>query len=285
MTQTNGACDERAAEIEAWFESLPEGVAEISTAGSPSSGGRIFEIAPIDNLAAARMRIELGSGGFSVRAGQRFWAPGMDCSRESPVPYCQALAEGELTEWELLRKGEVVGWETRLLVGRKRLHGRRFFDPMYEKWWTGWRRFLPGRKRRRVSYSPYYELLPLVSDPSELVPIKPPVFEWNHGLLDVYLSVADVEGHLEPWIIDEEPWHWYDSHGRLLRLIGSRPEVRDSREWWVRMQCVEPRPMHAEELREHLIETLAFAGRPRDRLSAASLQELVREAMEYAYEL
>jgi hypothetical protein len=287
VTKTNGGCDERVAELERWFDSLPKGVAELITTGGPGCGERVFQIAPIDNLVAARMRIEFGSHDFAVRAGQRFWAPDMECSRESPVPYCQAVVEGELAEWELLRKGEVVGWETRLLVGRKRLQGRRFFDPAHERWWSGWRRFLPGGKRRRVSYSPYYELLPLASDPSKSVLIKPPVFEYHREWAEVYLSAADVEGYLEPWYVGEEEGDnpWYDSAGRLLRLIGSGPEVEDSREWWVRMQCVEPVPRHADELRAALVEMLSSAGRSRDQLSGASLQELVRGAMDYTYEL
>ena len=46
MAKADRGCDERAAELQRWFESLPEGVAEISTAGRSGNEERAFEIAP-----------------------------------------------------------------------------------------------------------------------------------------------------------------------------------------------------------------------------------------------
>lgn len=286
MVMTQGGCDERVKELAQWLDSLPLGVARLDIARVPDRAEYVLDLVPIDNLAAARMRLEVCSTNVALRAGQRFWIPAVDCSQESLVPYCRAIVEGDLAEAALLRRGEVVGWETALPVGRKRLVGRRFFEPTHERWWTGRLRwFRRGRKRRSINYSPYYELVPLASDSTQSVLIKPPVFQTHSDWAAVYPSARDVEDHLEPWYLDEANHKpWCDSAGRLLRIIGSDPDVKDWREWWVKVQCVQPEPMHVDELRQALRGLLSLHGLPKDWLSRASLEELAARALEYSFE-
>lgn len=278
MAEMVDSCSSSVPEINEWFGSIPQAFAELRMLDTTPGGERTLEIVPVRNLAAAGIRVEIGADTFTVRAGQRFLAPGRSCSDVSPTAYCQAIVSGKLTETALLRKGEVIGWQTDLLVGRTRLVGRRFFGPDDERWYDGPLRGLRrGRGKRRVGYSPYYDMIPLASDLATTAPIKPPIF-CTDGF-EVFWSVADAESSVEPYDVDECVWYdWYDSDGRLLRMTGSDPR----KEFWVKLQCVEPEPGHADELRWLITYDLSCEGRSMEWLSGASLEQLVRESLEYA---
>ena len=270
------SCAPTVHEIKEWFDTIPQGFAELRMLDTAPDGERVLELVPLRNLAAAHVRIEIGADTFAVRAGQRFLAPGRSCSAESPTAYCQAIVAGKLTETALLRKGEAIGWKTELLVGTKRLVGRRLFGHADERWYDGpLRWFRRGRGKRRVGYSPYYEMIPLASDWSISAPIKPPIF-CTDGF-EVFLSVADAQSYVEPYDVDDGVW--YDSDGRLLRMLDSDPR----KEFWVKLLCVDSEPGHADELRRLMTYNLSYLGRSTEWLSGASLEQLVAESLQYAH--
>lgn len=282
MGAIDGACEQNLTAVHEWFQTLPRGVAELSTVGG--DGLVAVEIAPLNNLAASALRVEFADETFSVRTGKRFYAPDRVCAREASVPYCEAVVAGELYETALLRQGQVVGWETNLQVDGRRFAGRRFFHPMHERWYDGRLRwFRRGRGQRRIRYSPYFERLPLAADPVSSALIKPPVFEDYGGYVDVYQSAASAEGYTEVFDVENRPW--YDSDGRLLRMTACDPAMVEPRDWWVKMECVEPEPQHANRLREGLRTMLSHAMPGRADSREATLQELVRMSLAYAVDL
>ncbi len=104
---------------------------------------------------------------------------------------------------------------------------------------------------------------------------KPPIVIDGDGGPLIFGTVMEAEGYLEPIdVVNNEYWAAYDSEGRLLRLIPGRRTVS--------IEPADATPSHAADLRELLRDLLGRYGWTRDRLSRASLTELVDAAYDYA---
>jgi hypothetical protein len=103
--------------------------------------------------------------------------------------------------------------------------------------------------------------------------IKPPIIVDEHGTAMVFESIDDAERYLEPIDVSNGEYVAYDSEGRLLKLIATKPQIT--------IQSDDLEPQHQGHVGELLIRLLSHAGVPSDVLERKSLQELVQGSLEY----
>lgn len=146
-------CRQRLEEVKQWFESLPEGVAEIEERLLPDVGVIILTIRPLINPDATEFGVHFLDDEFHI---------GTDTPHEgfreipctySAVEYCRAIVSGELTIRQQLWKGIVVSERIELQNE----------DPEPDEYYAGCgcllapvRWLLRGKEERVIRYASYY---------------------------------------------------------------------------------------------------------------------------------
>ncbi len=111
--QTGETCKSRVEEIKGWFDSLPEGVAEMEVDISHQHFEVVVTIRPLLNPDAAGYEIGFVASNYDVwlvDARGEFQGGYTDnrCRDDSPIDYCQAIVSGGLTVTEYRREGRRV---------------------------------------------------------------------------------------------------------------------------------------------------------------------------------
>ncbi len=269
----NDRCRHRIEEVGQWLESLPEDVAEMEVETSHEAYSTWLTIRPLLNPHAAIVHVGVSGDMFDIHTGHRSLTY-YKCTEDSAADYVQAVVTGGLTDVEWLWKGQRV-------KVRKELHIKGEVER--ETWREGcspgpWRWFSRRWEKQVTRYPAYYDLVPSQSHPSESVMIVPPILAWEGLDLGSFPNVRSAEGYIEAYDVDE--YVIYDSQGRLLKAITGD---MNKGEFWVKLECVEPEPIHASELRQRLLDYQAYFGVSDEWLSSASLEQLVAKALEYSW--
>ncbi|MDP9351790.1 MAG: hypothetical protein M3P51_09670 [Chloroflexota bacterium] len=152
-TGLDGECDQRVEELERWFGSLPEGVAEMEVIAPHPAYPVWVQIRPLLEPHAAAIGVGFVADVFDVHAGYGAWDYNK-CSDDSAVDYCRAISSGGMTEVEQLWRGRVVNVrrELRMDGGVQRMSHAPgcgcLFQPL--RWLFG------GKQERVIRYPPYY---------------------------------------------------------------------------------------------------------------------------------
>ncbi len=266
-------CRRRLEEVRQWFESLPEGVAEMETSELQEQGVLVVGIRPILNPHATKFWLHFLDGEFHVgtEGGGRF--PEVPCS-DSAVDYCRGIVVGDLTLTEYHRKGRVVQLRTDL---RREGETETFVKSGCYGCLTAPLQWLLRREKHRTHYPAYYDLVPRQSQPAEAVLVVPPILAWEGGLTS-FPNVRDAEGYIE--VPDVDDHIIYDSQGRLLKAKAGDRKKDGAR---VSLECVEPEPVHAAELRRKLLDRQVYLSGSQEWLRHASLEQLVAEALTFSW--
>jgi hypothetical protein len=164
--QPGDTCESRIEEVRRWFESLPEGVAEMEIDSSHQHYEVVVTIRPLLHPDAAGFEIGFVAGDYDVwltdgRGESRGGYMDNRCRDASPVGYCEAIASGGLTVTEYRREGRRV-----ILRHELRLDGEILDYNWFGEsggcgcaglpWMWLWRRRRKWEEAHTEHYPPYY---------------------------------------------------------------------------------------------------------------------------------
>lgn len=137
-------------DVQQWFRTLPEGVAEMDITSSHPYYDILIEIRPLRGQQAAPIQIGVIGEKFDIWAGLH-GLTGYQCGEDSPARYCEAITSGQLVDVDTMLRGRVIASRTELSLGaetEKELwsSGRDFLSTIFRRGQTSVR-------RRR--YAPY----------------------------------------------------------------------------------------------------------------------------------
>ncbi|MEJ7652756.1 MAG: hypothetical protein WKH64_05140 [Chloroflexia bacterium] len=210
-------------EVKQWFECLPPQVAEMSITSPHENYQSLVHIRPL-SPGGAPFTVGVIQDRFDVHAGRFFSATKLLRLMESPLDYCNAVVSGGLSEVVCIESGVIVDWQTELQMQGRKIRRRSSSQSPPAR---AWDRILGGlrtrRRKHRVGYAPYYELVPNLIEPFGSVAVIPPIFAVSMGDVERYSSVKWAELDTEPWDTLSSPYDLIlDSQGRMLRLSSQR---------------------------------------------------------------
>ena len=197
---------------------------------------------------------------------------------ESPLDYCNAVVSGGLSEVVCNESGVIVDWQTELQMQGRKIRRRSSSQSPPAR---AWDRILGGlrtrRRKHRVGYTPYYELVPNLIEPFGSVAVIPPIFAVSMGDVELYSSVKWAELDTEPWETLSSPYDLIlDSQGRMLQAVVPEGKIEN----WTVIGSVGPETDHQADLRRLVLESRAQAGTPQEDVVDESLTQLLARAVE-----